>query len=98
MHAIAVFHHSVVSEFCSTESKLIKHGCIILVLVLEVSLGTKDTEMRESAKVRAAEQAQLVTCQEKVTDKVERRENEIPKPNKCWVSLLHRADSVTVQV
>lgn len=31
MHAIAVFHHSVVNKFCSTESKLIKHGCIILV-------------------------------------------------------------------
>lgn len=61
-------------------------------------MGIKDREMRESAKVRAAEQAQLVACQEKVKDKVKQRENETPKPNKCWVSLLYREDSITVQV
>lgn len=45
-------------------------GASFWLLVLEVSVGIKDREMREPAKVKAAEQAQLITCQEKVKDKV----------------------------
>lgn len=96
MYATAVFHHSVVYKFCSRESKLIKHGCTILVA--GGLCGDKGQGDEEPAKVRTAEQAQLVAGQEKMKDKVKQRENETPKPNKCWVSLLYRKDSVIVQV
>lgn len=68
-------------------------GAPLWVLVLE---GIKDREMGIS-KVRAAEQAQLL-CPEKVKDKVKQRKNETPKPNKCWVSLLYREDSVSTGI
>lgn len=69
MYAIAVFHHSVVLQH---ESKLIKCGCTLLDAGAGGPWGNKGQRDGESAKVRAAEQAQLFSCQEKVKVKPRR--------------------------
>lgn len=41
MHVIAVFHHCMVNKFCSRESRLIKPGVLLWMLLLEVTVGNK---------------------------------------------------------
>jgi len=51
-----------------------------------------------SGRQSVAEQAWLVTCQEKVKDKGKKRENETLKRIKYWVSVLYREDPITPQI